>query len=181
MKILIDKKRYSKRIVFLLLSGLAFGAGAVLVLVMNEPTFAPIFWGSILGIMAAVSFMNLVFYISIRKLEVGFVYENGAFYDYSKPFSKAHGIKAEDMKSITNWSERMGINQYIMVKKGFGLGGNPTVHRLKGNHIYFSDYIVDPEALKEMIQLMQSEQTPEGQTTVEQTKGEQSAESLTNF
>lgn len=165
MKILVDKKRYTKRIIFLLLSSLAFGAGTVLILVMNELSFAPIFWGSVLGIMAVASFINLFFYTSIRKLEIAFTYENGEFYDYSKPFSKARGIKAEDMKSITNWSERMGINQYIIIKKGFGLGGNSTVHRLKGNHIYFSDYIVDPEALKEMIQLMQSDQTPEEKNT----------------
>lgn len=161
MKILIDKKRYAKRIVFLLLSGLAFGAGAVLILVMNELSFAPVFWGSVLGIMALASFINLVFYISIRKLEYGLIYENGEFYDYSKPFSKARGIKKDDMKSITNWSDRMGINQYILIKKNFGLGGNSIVHRLKGNHIYFSDYIVDPEALKQMIALMQSDQTAE--------------------
>lgn len=159
MKILVDKKRYSKRITFLLLTGLAFGAGAVLILVMNKLSFAPVFWGSVLGLMALASFINLFFYISIRKLEIGLTYENGEFYDYSKPFSKARGIKAKDMKSITNWSERMGINQYIIVKKGFGLGGNSIVHRLRGNHIYFSDYIVDPEALKEMIKLMQSDQT----------------------
>lgn len=161
MKILIDKKRYTKRIVFLLLSGLAFAAGSVLILVMNELSFAPIFWGSILGVMALASLINLVFYISIRKLEYGFVYENGQFYDYSKPFSKTQGLKIEDIKSITNWSERMGINQYIMIKKGFGLGGNSIVHRLKGNHIYFSDYVVDPEVLKQMIVFMQSEQTKE--------------------
>lgn len=165
MKIPVDKRRYTKRIIFLLLSGLAFGAGAVLILVMNEMSFAPIFWGSILGLMALASFVNLFFYSSIRKLDIAFTFENGEFNDYSKPFSKARGIKAEDMKSITNWSERMGINQYIIVKKGFGLGGNSTVHRLKGNHIYFSDYIVDPEALKEMIGLMQSEQTPEEKAT----------------
>lgn len=181
MKILIEKKRYRKRIVFLLLSGLAFAAGSVLILVMNELSFAPIFWGSILGIMALASLINLVFYISIRKLEYGFVYENGQFYDYSKPFSKAQGLKIEDIKSITNWSERMGINQYIMIKKGFGLGGNSIVHRLKGNHIYFSDYIVDPEVLKVLIQLMVSEQTPEGEKTEGETKVVQPTESLTNF
>ena len=181
MKILIDKKRYTKRIIFLLLSGLAFGTGAVLLLVMNELSFAPVFWGSILGLMALASFINLVFYISIRKLEIGLTYENGEFYDYSKPFSKARGLKIEDVKSITNWSERMGINQYIMIKKGFGLGGNSIVHRLKGNHIYFSDYVVDPEALKQMIALMQSDQTPEGQKAERETKTEQSTESLTNF
>lgn len=181
MKILIDKKRYTKRIIFLLLSSLAFGAGAVLILVMNELSFAPVFWGSVLGLMALASFMNLIFYISIRKLEIGLTYENGEFYDYSKPFSKARGIKIDEVKSITNWSDRMGINQYIMVKKGFGLGGNSTVHRLKGNHIYFSDYVVDPEALKALIQLMVSEQTPEKQTPEGETKTDRSTESLTNF
>ncbi len=181
MKILIDKKRYAKRIIFLLLSGLAFATGAVLLVVMNELSFAPIFWGSILGIMAVASFINLVFYISIRKLEYGFVYENGQFYDYSKPFSKAQGLKIEDVKSITNWSERMGINQYIMIKNGFGLGGNSFVHRLKGNHIYFSDYVVDPEVLKALIQLMVSEQTPEREKPQGERKVVQPTESLTNF
>lgn len=161
MKILIDKKRYTKRIIFLSLSGLAFGVGAVLILVMNELSFAPVFWGSILGIMALTAFINLIFYISIRKLEIAITYEDGEFHDYSKPFSKARGIKKEDIKSITNWSDRMGVNQYILIKKNFGLGGNSIVHRLKGNHIYFSDYVVDPEALKQLIQLMQSEQTAE--------------------
>jgi hypothetical protein len=176
MKIAIDKKRYRKRIIFLLLSVLGFGGLTVLILVMNDLSFAPIFWGSILGLMATVSLIHLVFYISIRKLEIGFTYENGELNDYSKPFSKGRGLKVEDVKSITNWSERMGINQYILIKKGFGLGGNTTVHRFKGNHIYFSDYIVDPEELKKLIQLMESEKTLEKQTTTIQTP-----ESLTNF
>ncbi len=176
MKIAINKKRYTKRIIFLLLSVIGFGGLTVLILVMNDLSFAPIFWGSIVGLMAAVSFIHLVFYISIRKLEIGFTYENGELNDYSKPFSKGRGLKVEDIKSITNWSERMGVNQYILIKKGFGLGGNTTVHRFRGNHIYFSDYIVDPEELKSLIKLIQSEQTAEGQPTKAQP-----TESLTNF
>lgn len=176
MKIAIDKKRYRNRIIFLLLSVLGFGGLTVLILVMNDLSFAPIFWGSILGLMATASFVNLVFYLSIRKLEYGFVYENGELYDYSKPFSKTRGLKTADVKSITNWSERMGINQYILIKKGFGLGGNSIVQRMKGNHIYFSDYVVNPEELKQLIQLMESEKTPEKQSTTTQT-----SESLTNF
>ena len=159
MRIPIDKKRYRNRIIFLLLSVLGFGSLTVLILVMNDVSFAPIFWGSILGLMAAVSFINLVFYISIRKLEIAFTYENGELNDYSKPFSKGRGLKVEDVKSITNWSERMGINQYILIKKGFGLAGNSTVQRLKGNHIYFSDYVVNPEELKKLVQLIDSEKT----------------------
>ncbi len=161
MKIPIDKKRYRNRIIFLLLSTLGFVTGTVLILVMNNGlSFAPIFWASFLGILASASLINLIFYFSISKLEYGFVYENGELYDYSKPFSKARGVKTKDIKSITNWSERMGINQYILVKNGFGLGGNTTVHRLKGNHIYLSDYVVNPEELKKLIQLIESEKEP---------------------
>ena len=181
MKIAIDKKRYTKRIVFLLLSVLGFGGLTVLILVMNGLSFAPIFWGSILGLMATASLVNLVFYSSIRKLEIGFTYENGELNDYSKPFSKGRGLKIEDVKSITNWSERMGINQYILIKKGSGLAGNSIAQRMKGNHIYFSDYVVDPEELKKLVQLMDSEKTPEEQPVKGQTTKEQSPESLTNF
>ena len=161
MKIAINKKRYTNRILFLLFSVLGFGALTVLILGMNELSFAPVFWGSIVGLMALVSLVNLVFYISIRKLEYGFIYEQGELSDYSKPFSKARGLKTEDVKSVTNWSDRMGVNQYILIKKGFGLGGNSIVQRIKGNHVYFSDYVVDPEELKKLIQLIESEMTSE--------------------
>ncbi|WP_343632753.1 hypothetical protein [Fluviicola sp.] len=162
MKILVNKKRYTQRVFFLVLSTLALGTGTVLILVLNDGlSIGRILLASFLGLLFSFAIVNAIFYISNRKLEIAFTYENGEFYDYSKPFSKARGIKVADMKSITNWSDRMGINQYILIKKNFGLGGNSTVHRLKGNHIYFSDYIVDPEELKQLIQLMQSEQTPE--------------------
>ena len=158
MKIPIDKKRYRNRIIFLVLSTLVFGTGGILILVMNEGlSLGGILFVSFLGLLALISTFNTLFYFSISKLEYGFVYENGELYDYSKPFSKARGVKTEDIKSITNWSERMGINQYILVKKGFGLGGNTSVHRLKGNHIYLSDYVVNPEELKKLIQLIESE------------------------
>lgn len=160
MKIPVNKKRYVQRLIFLTFSTLVLGIGTVLILVMSDRlSIGRVLLASFLGLLFSLSLVNMIFYFSIRKLEIAFTYENGEFYDYSKPFSKARGIRKEDIKSITNWSDRMGINQYILIKKNFGLGGNSIVHRIKGNHIYFSDYIVDPEALKEMIQLMESEKT----------------------
>lgn len=110
-----------------------------------------------LGILALIFAYITKFYFSVRNLESAFTYENGELNDYSKPFNRARGIKKEDIKSITQWSENRGINQYILIKKNFGLGGNALMHQLKGNHIYLSDYIVDSEALKKLIQLIESE------------------------
>lgn len=162
MRIQLDRKKYKRRVISLLLLTIAFATGTILIPVMGfsaneELSVKGIVFTIIFGLFTFLFAYTTLFYFSIRNLENAFVYENGELSDYSKPFNKARGVKRDDIKSITLWSDNRKINQYILIKKNFTLGGNAIVHQLKGNHIYLSDYVVDSEELRKLVQLIESE------------------------
>lgn len=168
MKIGLDKKKYKKRINYLIFGSFTCLIAFIMIVIMNvveNNKFDLKKIGVLIGLLLLLSFFSylLRFYFRLRAIKDCVIeLQNGELNDYSKPFNRASFLKLEDIKSISFWGITKGIHQFKIVTQNGNAKSKGLSNQLKGNHFYISDYVVDTNQLISMIELIDKNAYKEG-------------------
>lgn len=163
MKILIDKKKYRKRFLSLYFLTLSLSFSSIMFVVINLKEHNSFEWtkvGILIFLLLLLSLFAylLSFYSRLNKRREHVIeLENGILNDYTKPFNYVSSLKINNIKSISFWRETKGIIQYKIVTKEENVKDNGLINQLNRKHFYISDYIVETEQLKSMVNLIEKE------------------------
>lgn len=163
MKILIDKKKYRKRLLSLYFLTLSLSFSSIMFVVINIKEHNLFEWTKVgilifLLLLLSIFVYLLSFYSRLNKRREHVIkFENGILNDYSKPFYQASFLDINNIKSISFWRETKGILQFKIVTKEENVKDKGLINQLKRKHIFITDYVVETEQLKSLVNLIEKE------------------------
>jgi hypothetical protein len=163
MKIPIDKKKYRKRLLSLYFLTLSLSFSSIMFVIINMKEHKPFEWtkvGILIFLLLLLSLFAylLSFYSRLSKRREHVIeLENGILNDYSKPFHYASSLDINNIKSISFWRETKGILQFKIVTKEENVKDKGLINQLNRKHFYITDYIVETEQLKSLVNLIEKE------------------------
>ena len=163
MKIPIDKKKYRKRLISLYFLNLSLSFSSIMFVVINIKEHNPFEWikvGILIFLLLLLSIFAylLSFFSRLNKRREHVIeFENGILNDYSKPFYQASYLDINNIKSISFWRETKGILQFKIITKEENERDKDLKHQINRKHIYITDYIVETEQLKSLVNLIEKQ------------------------